>query len=290
MKKFVLGTALLASSLFADVNSFTPYYGYINYDSNKEKSQKDTASLFGLSYTKGNLAYLLELGYSHFDATYKSDPTDPKSNLKQDNFTIAYSQYTKNYMSKVGYHFISTSDETLGDGHTFQYTLGAYKFNGYNKNTLGLESYYSLYVDGHDDNGTSKSINIFQFTPFVKIYRALSINSSNNLTLKLNYEIAMDYDDVDYLSYEIKDTFAYKSFFTTLNYYGGEMKTGVKDSGNTVYNSQDLLKTGYGIKLGYYLQPNAILSVGYSSNTYREDGASQDGTNNIVVTTLNYTF
>jgi len=298
MKKFILGATFVASSLMADVSTILPYAGYINYDSNINKSTKDTASLFGIHYSKGNLSYLFELDYSHLNSVYKSQyestpfgqTVNNPSDLKQDDFVIAYSNYKTNYMSKVGYHYVSTNDETLGDGHIFNYTIGGYKWKGYDKYSLGLESYYSIYSDGHDENYDSKAINIFQFTPYVSFYQGINVNTSNTISLKLNYEIATDYVDTDYVSYEFSDTFAYKKFFTTASFYTGESRTGVKDGGSTVFNSLDLMKTGYNLKVGYYLKPNTILTFSYGANTYREYKASSDGTNNVMVTSLSYNF
>lgn len=288
MKKFILGATFVANSLMADVSTILPYAGYINYDSNKDKSAKDTASLIGAHYSKGNLSYLFELDYSHLNTKYKKSANE--SDLKQDDFVIAYSNYKTNYMSKVGYHYVSTNDETLGDGHIFNYTIGGYKWKGYDKYSLGLESYASIYLDGHDENYNSKAINIFQFTPYVSFYKGINVNTSNTISLKLNYEIATDYVDTDYVSYEFSDTFAYKKFFTTASFYTGESRTGVKDRGNTVFNSLDLMKTGYNLKVGYYLKPNAVLTFSYGANTYREYKASSDGTNNVMVTSLSYNF
>ena len=291
MKKFILGTALVASSLMAEVSTITPYIGYVDYDSNPNKSIKDNGKLAGLTYTVGNLSYLLELGYSHLNSSYKESNTTNIADLRQDDFTIIYGEYKTNYTAKVGYHYTSTTDTTLGNGHIFNFTLGSHKYVGYDKYSYGLESYYSYYTDVHDENGTQKSnVGIIQFTPYVSFYKAININTSNTITLKLNYERASDYTDKSYTAVEFSDTLAYKSFFTTLGYYSGKAKTAVRDGGYTVYNSLDLLKTGYSLKLGYYINPKTILSLSYAKNNYREDGATEDGTNSVLVSTLNYTF
>lgn len=284
MKKLILGTALAITTLLADVSTVVPYVGFIDYDKN---STKDTASLVGVHYSKGNLSYLFEADFSFFNSKYKDSSTE---DLNQNDFVISYSEYTTNYMSKLGYHYISTTDKGLGDGHIFNYTLGAYNWKGYDKYSLGLESYYSFYTDGHDENDKSKSVSIVQFTPYVGFYKAISLNSSNNLVIKLNYELALDYVDSDYISYELSDTFAYKKFFTTGNFYTGKSRTGVKDGGNTVFNSLDLMKTGYGLKVGYYIRPTTVFTLSYSKNNYEEYGGSSDISNNVTVASLSFTY
>ena len=56
--------------------------------------------------------------------------------------------------------------------------------------------------------------------------------------LKANYVHIDKYVDQDYLSFELEDTLYYKKFFTTFKGYIGKMKTGVKNSGNTIYNNK----------------------------------------------------
>jgi len=99
-----------------------------------------------------------------------------------------------------------------------------------------------------------------------------------------------DYSQESYLSYEASETLYYKSLFLTLKGYAGEMRTGVKDSGLTVINTLDLMKTGYGATAGYYFTPSAILSVSYDLSNYREYNTQADGTSSVAALSFTYKF
>jgi len=295
MKKVILGSVLAVSSIFAEVVTVLPYAGLVDYDSSSSKSAKDKATLLGMHATIGTLEYLVEVDYSHLTTEYKDSSIE---DLSQDDITLAYGKYYDNFMFRIGDHYINTNDDILGDGNIVMATLGGYKWDKNDKYSYGVESFYSLYSDGQDENdplSTNKSINILQFTPYFSFYKYFDKDKTNTLTLKLNYEIAPDYEDDSYTSFEIADTFGYKSFFTTLKYYGGEMRTGVRDSGFTVFNTLDLIKDGVDIKLGYYITPNATVSLSYAKNNSEEyDIVSQamldEGSYSVTVATFSYTY
>jgi len=292
MKKVILGSLLVASSIFAEVITVLPYGGVIDYDGSSSKSIKDKATLLGVHASVGTLKYLVEADYSHITTKYKDSTI---SDLNQDDITLAYARYFDNFMFRIGDHYISTNDKELGDGNIFMTTIGGYIFDGYDKYSYGLEGYYSIYKDGHDEYFRKKSIKIIQFTPYISFYKYFNKDMTNTVVLKVNYEIANDYVDNSYTSYEISDTFGYKNFFATLKYYDGDMRTGVKDSGFTVFNTLDLFNNGFDVKLGYYLTPKAVLSVSYGENNYKEYdeisvGVLDEGTNSVTMATFSYTF
>jgi len=292
MKKIILGTALAVSSMFAEVVTVLPYGGIIDYDSDSSKSIKDKATLLGFHASVGTLKYLLEADYSHIATEYKDSTID---DLSQDDITLAYGKYYDNFMFRIGDHYINTNDKELGDGNIIITAIGGYNYDGYDKYSYGVEGYYSTYSDGHDEKYNKHSINILQFTPYLSFYKYFNKDMTNTVGLKVNYQIASDYVDDSYTSYEISDTFGYKSFFTTLKYYNGEMRTGVKDGGFTVFNTLDLYNDGYDLKLGYYLTPNATISISYGENNYEEfDELSKtmlnEGTNSVTIATFSYTY
>jgi hypothetical protein len=287
VKKIIIGGILAATSLLAEVVTILPYSATISYDKDTAKSVKDRAVLFGTYASFGNLNYLVELDYSHINTTYKDRTQD---NLNQDDITLLYGKYYKKSSYKVGIHHISTNDVELGDGNILIASAGGYSWVGYDKYSYGLDGYYSIYKNGRDENNVAKTVNIVQFTPYFSFYKAFSINTKNTIAFKVNYQIAGDYVTKDYLSYEVSDTFYYKSFFTTLKAFDGEMRTGVKDGGMTVYNTLDLLKNGYGVKLGYYISKNAIFSASYDVNYYEESGLTREGVNSVVSASFSYNF
>jgi len=291
LKYLLLGASLFASSLMAEVTTITPYAGTIDYSA---KSSKDKASLMGVHYTVGTLDYLIEADYSHFNASYNDSTSD---DLKQDDFTLVYGKYYTDYMFRLGAHYINTNDDQLNNGIIFISTLGGYKYLSYDKLSYGVEGYYSYYKKGHDENyGEEKKIHILQISPYFSYYKSINSNMGNTFAVKTNYQIAYDYDDDKYFSYEVSDTLFYKDFFATLKAYGGEMRTGVKDSGMTIYNTLDLMKKGFDIKLGYTLNKNTTLSISYGENTYSEFNtdlfqmSSTDITSKVTTFSLNYSF
>ncbi len=285
-KKIVLMSSLVATSLFGEVTTILPYYGQIDYAT--DGSIKDKGSITGAYMSYGNLNYLVDLDVAYTKIKYK----DPAlfSDLKQTDITATMAWYYPKYMFKLGLHNISTTDTDLGDGTTLITTVGGYKYYGYDKLTYGLEGYWSRYGSGTDENGIQKSINIYQATPYIGYSKAININTRNSVDLKMDYIYASDFNTKSYTSFTLSDTLYYKNFYSVVNGYTGEMKAGVKDSGHTVYNLKDLIKDGYGVKMGYYLKKNLTFDVGYSKNNFQENGFTQDTSNEVYVATLRYSF
>jgi hypothetical protein len=287
MRKIVIGSMIIGSLFAKDVTTVMPYYGILDYDDNSNKTAKKDGDVAGAYFSIGNLGYLAEFDYSKTTIKYKDSNI---KDLEQDEFVLTYSKYYPKYMFKIGLHNIDTTDTDLGNGNTLIFAIGGYKWKGYDKYSYGLETFYSMYPDGYDEKYTQKDINIIQLTPYFGFSKAININTRNNIDFKINYIQADDYKTKDYTSYEVSNTLFYKKFFTTIKAYGGEMKTGVKSGGSVVYNSKDLLKSGYGINMGYYIKPNFKATVGYSINNYTEYGKTEDTTNSLLITTLNYSF
>jgi hypothetical protein len=285
--KLLLGSLVLASSLLGEVTTFLPYGANIDYTNDSAKSAKKDGTITGLYFSYGNLSYLLELDASHTNIKYKDGTT---SNLKQDDFIFAYSGYYPTWKYKIGFHHVDTTDKDLGDGDVLITELGGYQTFQYDKLSYGLEGYYSKYKDAYDESGVQKKIEIYQLTPYVGFSKAIDINTRNNIKLKVNYISASDYKKDNYTSYEIEDTLYYKKFYTTLKIYGGKMKSGVKDSGHTVYNTKDLLKDGYSLKVGYFIDKNFTVSASYAKNNFEEYGKTGEASNDIAVATLIYKY
>jgi len=288
MKKIMLGLGLVSVGLLADVSTILPYGVAISYDKDSAKSAKDSAILAGIYASKGNLGYLTEISYSHLNAKYKDSNI---SNLVQDDFVISYSKYFKDYMYKIGGHYVNTTDTRLGNGYIVTSSTAQYGYNKYNyKYTYGTDGFFSLYSSAHNEIGESKSLKIVQLSPYISFYKALNLNWGNKVKFKANYEFAYDLLQTDYLSYSVSDMLFYKKYTLTLSAYGGEMRAGVKDGGMSVYNSLDMMKTGYGIKLKYRLKPAHNISLGYTTNTSQEDGMTQDSTNTIISLAYSYSY
>jgi len=292
MKKIILGLGLLSMQLIADVVSVVPYVGYMDYNKDVNQSLKESSILGGLYANVGNLNYLLELNYGYMDTKYKSSVTS--EHLKQHDVTLSYSYYKPSYMMKLGAHYISTNDVVLGDGIVGITSLGGYTYSGYDKYSYGVDGYFSYYKEGRGEDSNlsvvAKPVKIGQISPYFSFFKSISLNASNLLSLVVNYEYAPDYVQKSYLSFELSDTFYYRSFFMTLSAYTGEMRSGVKKGGMSVFNTLDLMKYGREVKLGYYLTPALVADISYSENIYEEYSLTQETRNAIAVMSLSYRF
>lgn len=299
MKKIILCSLITSSVLLAEVSTVLPYAGNISYDKSGEKSLKDSAKFAGIYASTGTLDYLMEFSYNYLDISYK-DALNIE-NLKQHDFTLMYNKYFTNYMFKAGLHYINNNeDETFRDlGSGFVAIAGIEGYNWFNKNKLeyGVDAYYSSYGDAHDDITIdhTTTVSILQFTPFVSYTMVSSEKMSNKLTAKANIISASDYQDSNYLSFEISDTFSYDKFYASLSYLFGDMKSGVRNGGFTVFNTKDLYSSSLDMKIGYNFTPTLSLSASYAINRYEEYNAATlqllpEGENTIAFLTLRYSF
>jgi len=285
--KVLLSTLLLTGTLFAEVTTLLPYAAKLNYDSSPTKSTKDNGTIAGMYFSYGNLDYLFELDYAKTNIKYKNTAA---SDLSQDDITVAYSLYAEKYFFKLGLHHVNTTDVDLGDGNTVILTFGENRWDGYDKYSYAIETFYSTYKDGFDDLNVAKSIGILQVSPSFTFSKAINLNTRNNFHIQANWINTSDYLKNNYYSYEVQDTLYYKSFFVNAKFYGGQMISGVKDGGNTVFNTKDVLKSGYGMKVGYYFTPSSLISLGYEVNNYREFGSTEDGSYSVALLTYSYSF
>lgn len=260
-----------------------PYFVQLNYDKDVKKSTKDTGTISGVYVSSGDLSYLLEADFAKTNISYKDKTTTKYS---QTNSSLFYSHYRPKFMAKIGVHTINTNDTSLGNGSIYALIINGYHWKKYDKHTYGIELFASEY---------EKKVSLMQYSPHYIHSQAIDINTRNNIELKVNYITTNDYITTSanvksWTSFEFANTLYYKKWALLLKAYGGEMKTGVKDSGSTVFNNKDLLKTGYTTKINYFMSPSSNISIGYSSNSYREDGAEQDGINTAILVTLSHTF
>ncbi len=298
MKKIILGLVVSLISLFADVARVVPYVGNISYSDNVNESYKESSSLLGVYANVGNLSYLLEGSYGYIDTTYKkASQTGLETeipNLTQHDISLAYSSYYANFMFKLGGHYIATNDLILDDGVVAIVSLGGYNYVDYDKYSYGLNFYYSYYNKGRNENSditdASSQIGIIQYSPYFSYFKSISYTMSNFVSLEFNYQTTEDYIQKEYYSYGISDTFYYKSLFIELSGYLGEMRSGVKDGGMSVFNSLDLQKNGVKSKLGYYLSKDFIVDLSYAQNTYVEYALIDEAKNEIYTASVNYRF
>jgi hypothetical protein len=292
MIRVLLTIFFYISTVSAEVITLLPYSAFIDYTSDNQASLKDKSILYGAHISVGTLSYLLALDYSHLTTDYKDKTADK---LNQDDFTLSYATYSKTKMLKFTGHYIDTSDVELGNAFIATISVEKYRYFNYDKLRYGCDTSLSLYQNGHNELYEEKPIFIPQVTPYISYYKAININWGNTLQVKGNYQFSYNYVQKSYTSYEISDTMLYKSLFVTLKYYDGEMRTGVKDSGFTVFNSLDLMRNGFEEKIGYYLTKNTIYTLSYAWNRYREFDSSfetitHENKSSLILLSLSYSF
>jgi len=286
MKKFriILLVMLCILSLKAEVVTVVPYSGVLGFDNN---SSKNSGSINGFYASSGTLSYLLEFSYTYTDIKYKSS-TD---NLTQNEYTFIYNRYWNDHAVKVGIHTNSTTDKSLKNGTTLIIGTSKWKWFGYSKLTYGLDYYNTSYVNGEDLADNNHSVIVDQISPYISYYKPFSLSTKNLISLKINIENINAYSEQkDYISYELKDTLYYKKAYLEIAYIGGELRTGIKDGGMTVYNSKDLITNAISAKLGFYINSKLNTSLSYTSTTYDEYNNIDNINSSALVMTASYTF
>jgi len=299
MKYLILLSLLLPLYLQAEVINITPYAGVMKYDTDSNKSLKDNGRFGGLYLSLGTLNYLFEAAYSFTNIVYKNSGII--ENLNQHDTYLKYGSYYSNAAYKIGIHAIENSEQEeyrdLGSGYIAIIGADGYNYFSQSKITYGFDAYYSLYPKAHNDvdRNNTTTIDILQVTPHFIYAQTLNDNMSNILNIHANFQVATEYKKSSYISYEIENTFYYHNIYATLDYIGGEMKSGVLNGGMTVYNTKDLLNESYNVKLGYYFTSNFTMDFMFGVHSYKEYDAVNlelldKGTSMSSVVSMSYSF
>ena len=299
IKKMIIASLVSFSCLSADVFSLTTHIGTIKYDDSLTKSLKDDGSFLGLHTSIGDKEYLLEAAYSYTNISYKN--SSDIQNLRQHDLSMIYTAKYSSYTLRVGAHYINNNEATsfkdLGSGYIGIASLEGYNFFDEDKFTYGVQAYYSIYPNAHDDTtkAYTQLIDIVQFTPYLEYSMVFNPSIRNDIALKLNAIAVTQYKNRGYLSFELSDTFVYENFYIVLKAFGGEMKSGVVDGGLEVINTKDLHTSSYSAKMGYYLTPTLALDASYAINYYQEYNAytltlAPEGHNRVAMVSLNYSY
>lgn len=277
--KYIIILTLLLSTLYAEVTTLIPTSVIVNYNKN---SFKDSGTMQSVYLSTGTLSYLTEFNYVFTDIRYKYNT----NNLVQHEYTIKYSRYFPTFSYNLGIHTNTTTDTDLQNGTTFILGTNKWKYFGYKKLSYGIDIYHSYYTDGKDLHDNNRTINISQITPSLSYYKPFK-SFANFIAIKFNYEIASTYNK-SFFSYEIQDIIYYKKLILTLNYFGGEMQTGITDNGFNVYNSKDILKQKIKIKVGYKINEKIQWNLALSNSVLDEFKNKNNILNNVISLSLNY--
>jgi len=104
-------------------------------------------------------------------------------------------------------------------------------------------------------------------------------NNTGNVIISI-YKSEADFDERIF----------YKKLYLTLNAYVGDMQFGVKDNGHTLFNSQDLYKSGYGLRVGYNIRAYFSINVSYNINNLRETDMPKDSSNSVAILSVYRSF
>lgn len=288
----------MLTSLWAENITLMPYLGIVNYDADSAKAVKKDANFLGLYASVGDASYKFEAALNHQETNYKDNNF---TKLAQNDFMFSYGTYSKHMMAKAGLHVIVNNEaealRDLGSGYVGIATGALYYAFSHDTITLGLDAYYSMYMHAHDEvlSTPVTIIDVEQFTPMLSYLHIFSDTIRNEIIIKGNYVRASQYKDQNYLSYEIRDTYRYENFFTSLKYFGGEMKSGVHDGGLNVTNTKDLQKQAMGVRVGFYFSKYVITNLSYERNSYKEynnltRSLNPEGTSKTTTLSVNIIF
>jgi len=271
----VSSLVLLTLSLWGEDIVITPYYGMVKYDNAASKSLKDTAQYIGIAGVFQNKIdkseiYLL---YNHSSIEYKNSTY---KSISQHNFLLKYKQEIDDIKFQIGFHYVN-SDEALsyvdlGTGYVGIIGLEKYFGSDEDRFSLGIDIYYSAYLNAHDETtlAYNRMVDIFQLSPYLAYSKKFTTEIRNDLSLKMHIIAATQYKNQGYYSYEIEDRFIYKAFYFGVSYIGGEMRSAVLHGGSRLFNTKDLITSYYDCKVGYYFTPTIAADVAFGGMNYQE--------------------
>jgi len=225
--------------------------------------------------------------------------------LKQGDFTVAYTTYpgSKVYL-RFGGH-LTTSDYAVLDTITTQMGMGnrvisrviknhsysnSYSlFTGFHfyklyKWTLGVDAYWSRYPD------LAPALSVYQLTPKLTVtFGDYNTYGSFYLVSRLYTQFldhSFGYDRKEYYSLEqtlqyYKNRWMLQGFFWT-----GEQYFAVRNDGFTVFNLAELHKRGVGLELQYLFSPNVGFQAGWYQEWFQELNENQDAYSTGLLFTL----
>ena len=307
MKKLILGTFFVGSSLFAQYDgmlltddlgllvnnnnvsykavkyypkkyygrsneyyNILPYMGIMGYTGTTTKSVGVVSGLY-LSDFKSPWKTEFDVEYSLIK--YK----DNTPTLKQNDFTLLVNYFQGyNLAYKFGIHYISSTDELTNLGKIFTLELLYYKTLKYN---IGIDYYYSDY-----SNSTTPTT-IKQISPKFgfNIGDYYSAIGSFYIETKIDYIQA----NKNYSSTEFKFNNYNGNFTTSLGIWMGERSFEVAKAGFVVNNSSIKQTGGFSISESYKIDKTSTLKLEYSKTNFEENGNSNS---KVILASYSYSF
>jgi len=221
------------------------YYNDLSYNSNSYKKNEVVKGVYTNSIIDN---HIFEFNYFTTTIDFKS-PID--KDIKQEDLVLTYAYGFKNLLFKGGFHNINTNDNVLRDGYVISTGISASKLFNQDILTYGVEFYISKYKNGTNLENINKNITAYQLSSFINFSKIIKQGVVTNTSLKINMQKINNYSNSSYNSFEFKNSLFYNKYYTVATYLDGEMRTGVRNEGLTVYNSLDKIKKQLNLTVGY---------------------------------------
>lgn len=272
---FLTFTHLLAFDII-----LVPYVEKSSYKNDYKSSSK----VEGI-YTKVlDKDYSLELNYEKMDLDYTSI-----SQLKQTDYTIAYSLYFTNYYRlKTAYHKISGNSNKNPNATIYFLGLQYLKKNSYD---IGIDFANSSY-------DSSILVNdLHQMTTYARItfgeYKSLmgkyTIKFDNTLIYPQNLALDSIFDK-KYSSYGVALKQYKGDFINSIGGFKGKEIFSVKDNAFNVHNLNELYTSSYYISTKYKVSEYTGFTLSYKSENFTDFETNKDDTTQKYLFSLDYTI
>jgi len=269
--------------LFAADITLVPYLVKSSYDGVSKDS-----SMIGGVYSKYKTAdYTVELSYENMKLDYNS--TSTLKTIKQDDFTVAYSQLlssTKKIKGTV--HYILSNNTQSDKAKVYYMDFQHFKKNRFN---VGLEIAYSRYDTSAiaDDIRQARLYYGSSFGDY-KSTMGKFIATIGVTLISPKYTDSNSSLESSYSSYDLSLTQYKGKFINKLSWWAGDQLYAVKDSAFTVYNLNELHDTGLSLSTRYSLNSNSGVSLSYLRDSFLDLDVNKKDTMERIMLSFDYTI
>lgn len=282
MNKLLKIFMLLILILEINAQSVTvmPYYLPINYKDSGVRKNSFLTGIYGAFEIDLNSSLEMAFDYSNFDYVFDAFPFK----IKQYDLTVAYTNKSiPEWLFRLGGHYIVSDDVLTDQSYVLFGGVGKYKFRKW-------DAMFNVYFSNYSEY--NPSFMAIQLSP------NFGLNFSFDRTQGIYFNTQLDYiilskknisDKKNYFS--VKETITYYNNKISVSAYVllGEQKFAVRQNGFLVYNSADLMKTGFGGSVTYSFTPNFFLKGGVEYDNFDEEayGTSASSTKFIILAGFN---
>ncbi len=192
------------------------------------------------------------------------------TNLKQNDFTISYSNYAISKVKlQLGGHYISTTDPTTDNGWILFGSASLYKIYVWN---FGVSGYFSNYENA------APALNVYQISPVIGI-GSVKLNSTTYISMETRYSMIFLSHVVSESKrqyYSLEQTILFTGEKWSLRGVGwiGEQMYAIRNGGFTVYNLPERQKGGFGTSLRIVSSPKSAITFGMNYQTFQDIGTT----------------